>query len=138
MDESYLDEFFEKFSSNPAQYFPDGILDIDIKTLNEYNLLSEEKKSQRKIPIVHYLKIHDSQDRITLFNDHFAVWIVPEKDSFYTTVYIAKFQDGDLKIEIAFRAEGLHNKSKTILRLVERFLTDIQETDSMLNELEVQ
>lgn len=132
-----LDTFFETLSQNTGDFLPDGIMDVSVKTLHHLHLLTEEA-SEGELQPSHLLQAVESDGRITLFNERFALWIVPQvgADPSCTIVYIATHQDGDLRAELAFRTSGIHNKSKTILRLIDRFLADIQETDSLLSQLE--
>lgn len=132
-----LDTYFETLSQHTQDFLPDGILDITIKTLNTLHLLKEEP-SKEEIQPSHLLQAVESEGRITLFNERFALWIVPQvgAEPSSTIVYIATHQEGDVKAELGFRTSGIHNKSKTILRLIDRFLADILETDSLLSQLE--
>ena len=132
-----LDTYFETLSQNTQDFLPDGILDVNIKTLNTLHLLKEEP-AKDEIQPSHLLQAVESEGRITLFNERFALWIVPQvgAEPSCTIVYIATHEEGDVKAELGFRTSGIHNKSKTILRLIDRFLADIQETDSLLSQLE--
>lgn len=132
-----LDAYFETLSQNTQDLLPDGILDINIKTLHALHLLTDEP-SPDEVQASHLLQAVESEGRITLFNERFALWIVPQvgAEPSSTIVYVATHRDDELKAELAFRTSGVHNKSKTILRLIDRFLADIQETDSLLSELE--
>lgn len=132
-----LDAYFETLSQNTPDFLPDGILDINLKTLHSLHLLTDEPATD-ELQASHMLQAVESEGRITLFNDRFALWIVPQvgAEPCSTVVYVATHREGELKAEMGFRTSGIHNKSKTILRLIDRFLADIQETDSLLSDLE--
>ncbi len=132
-----LEAFFEHLSYHTVEALPDGIQDITIKTLHTLRLLSTESE-EGSIPTAHFLQAIESEGKITLFNDNFVIWIVPKNDLDppATTTFIAKRLNGSLHPEIAFKTMGIHNRSRTILKLIERFLTDIQETDALLLQFE--
>lgn len=132
-----LDIFFDHLTKNTKDLLPDGILDINIKTLHTLQLLSEES-SMDEIPESHLLQAVESEGKITLYNDRFALWIVPQVGASpsATVVYVATHNDAGVRAELGFRTTGVHNKSKTILRLIDKFLIDIQDTDSIIASFE--
>jgi hypothetical protein len=132
-----LEAFFEYLSLHTAELLPDGIHDVSIKTLHTMHLLSEDPTGGNT-PVAHLLQAIESEGKVTLFNDHFVLWIVPKNEASppATTIYIVRRLTDSLKPELGFRTAGIHNRSRTILRLIERYLTDIQETDSLLSSLE--
>jgi hypothetical protein len=132
-----LDTYYESLEQNTPELLPDGILDVNIRTLQTLHLLTEDSASREGNPS-ELLQAVESEGRITLFNERFALWIVPQvgAEPSSTVVYVATHRNGAVKAELGFRTSGVHNKSKTILRLIDRFITDIQETDSMLSQME--
>lgn len=128
-----LDIYFDNLTKNTKDLLPDGILDINIKTLHTLHLLSEES-SIDEVPESLLLQAVESEGKITLYNERFALWIVPQVGASpsATVVYVATHNDVEVKAELGFRTTGVHNKSKTILRLIDRFLADIQDTDSII------
>jgi hypothetical protein len=133
-----LDTFFDFLSSHISVLLPDGILDINVKTLHSLHLLSDEIPSPGGAPASTLLQAIESGSKITLYNEKFALWIVPQKNSdpASTIVFIARRTDDEIKPEIAFRTAGIHNRSKTILKLIDRFLADIQETETVISKFE--
>lgn len=132
-----LDTYYQSLSQNTQELLPDGIIDVNIKTLQALRLLTEEA-SGGEGTTAELLQAVETDGRITLFNERFALWIVPQVGASpsATVVYVATHQNEEVKAELGFRTSGIHNNSKTILRLIDRFLADIQETDSMLSQLE--
>jgi hypothetical protein len=128
-----LDAFFTQLCTNTTDLLPDGILNINIKSLHSLKLLDE-------CPPPGTMALHtiESDEKITLFNDNFALWIAPQKNASpaETVVFIARTAEGKFIPEVAFRTRGLHNQSKTIIRIIDRLLSDITETDSVISELE--
>lgn len=132
-----LEAFFEYLSFHTVEALPDGVHDVSIKTLHNLRLLSDDTPGEA-LPVAHFLQAIESESKITLFNDHFVLWIVPNNELTppATTTFIAKRSTDSLKPEMAFKTTGIYNRSKTILRLIERYLTEIQETDSLLSHLQ--
>lgn len=133
-----LDAFFDHLLSHTCDLLPDGILDINVKTLHSLHLLSDALPVSGGVPASTLLQAIESGGKITLYNEKFALWIVPKKnaDNASTTVFIARRTDDDIKPEIAFRTIGIHNRSRTILKLIDRFLADIQETETVISKFE--
>lgn len=127
-----FDAFFDYLVQNTSKELPDGILDINIRVLQALQLLSEDN-----LPASQLLQAVESKEKITLFNDRFILWIsLQEKESPpATVVFVARRLDEGLKAELGFRTRGIYNRSKTILRLIDRFVADIQETETILSEL---
>lgn len=133
-----LDAFFQKLSTNTGEFFPDGIVDINVKILHDLRLLSEDPPTIHEAPPSSLLQAVESEGKITLYNEKFALWIVPQANTFppTTITFIARRSEETIIPEVAFRTQGMHNRSKTILRLIDRFLTEIQETESVIARLE--
>ncbi len=134
-----LDDFFEHLQTNTGELLPDGLLDVNIKTLHSLHLLSNESPDTEPAPVAHLLQAIESGGKITLFNERFVLWIVPQQEVHppSTVIYVAqRNEDNEIKPELGFRTAGIHNRSKTILRLIDKFLTDIQETESFISQLE--
>jgi hypothetical protein len=133
-----LDAFFEYLLSHTSELLPDGILEINLKTLHSLHLLSDENGVPGGAPPSTLLQAIESGGKITLYNERFALWIVPQKnaDPSSTVVFIARRTDDGLRPEAGFRTTGIHNRSKTILRLIDRFLADIQETETVISKFE--
>lgn len=132
-----LDAFFNDLIQHTPDLLPDGILDINVKSLHALHLLTEESPASGSTPAT-LLQAIESGGKITLYNEKFALWIAPQRnaDPASTIVFIATRSEDMIKPEIAFRTTGIHNRSKTILKLIDRFLLDIQETESLISKLE--
>ena len=133
-----LDGFFQKLSANTGEFFPDGVVDINVKVLHNLGLLSDNPPVLHEAPASSLLQAVESDGRITLFNEKFALWIVPQANTAAptTVTFIARRTGDAFSPEVAFRTQGIHNRSKTILRIIDRFLVEIQETESVIASLE--
>ena len=69
-----VENCFKHYWPNLLTSLPEGILKVDLKLLMELNLLNFSKKE-----ISHKIfHVVESEDKITLVNNNFVVWIVPE------------------------------------------------------------
>ena len=129
-----LDGFFQKLSAHTGEFFPDGVVDITVRILHNLSLLSEDSPVTNEAPASSLLQAVESEGRVTLYNEKFALWIVPQANSPVPTTitYIARRTEDAISPEVAFRTQGIHNRSKTILRLIDRYLSEIQETESVI------
>ena len=91
-----LEEAFLEFSTDLQKWVPEGIVSVDLKLLHDLDLLnhSEWENSVNESSLTQYFHIIETADKVTLFNDQFAVWIVPQliDDISLTTTYIALAQ----------------------------------------------
>lgn len=133
-----LDGFFQELSAHTGEMLPDGIVDINVRVLHDLRLLSEDPPVVHETPPSSLLQAVDSGGKITLYNEKFALWIVPQANASppTTITFIARRAESTITPEVAFRTQGLHNRSKTILRLIDRYLTEIQENESVIAGLE--
>lgn len=133
-----LDSFFEHLSTHTPDLLPDGILDINVQTLHNLQLLSDPPEDSQDVPASATLQAVESDGRITLYNDTFALWIVPQQNATppATITFIARKLGDSFSPEAAFRTKGIYNRSKTILRIIDRFLSEIQENESVIDTFE--
>lgn len=132
-----LDSCFRQLSSRLRQALPDGIELVNLETLSSLNLLAEKTNPPRQVPW-HYFHVHDSGDRITLYNDRFIAWIIPESEHEEpsTLVIIAKDDQTGIHPEVGFLTKGPYNSSKTVLRILERYIDDIDENETCIQKLD--
>ena len=130
---SAIDLCYKRFAQDLNQFLPDGLILVDIDLLQELDLL--DFHHQKNDPgFTRYFQVIESEEKITLLNDQFIVWIVPEKheNEAYTYILIATNMPDEPHLELAFRVSGAYNTSRLVLRLLEKYLYDIQETEDSL------
>lgn len=133
---SEIDLCYKKYIKDLSRWLPDGLIVVDIDLLQELDLLAFH--SQPNDPgFTRYFQVIESDEKITLVNDQFIVWIVPEKhdDEAYTYIIIATNTAEVPHLELAFRVSGAYNTSRLVLRLLEKYLHDIQETEESLRHI---
>ncbi len=135
---SEYDAVFENFLHHIPELIPDGIIDVDLKLLQKFDLLREEVQLSPTQSLTQFFHVIESQEKITLFNDQFVIWIVPEKINEIPTtlVLIAIHQDAKLHLEMAFSISGIYNTSRLVLRVLEKYLMEIQENEDVISHLE--
>lgn len=133
-DISSLEESYRKYSKNISNWIPDGIVDIDLKLLQRFDLLNYHRKDKKDPTLTRYFHVIETHEKITLINDQFVVWIIPEKINQIPITYtlIALNHPNEAKLEMAFAAAGVYNSSKLVLRVLEKYLQEIQETEALL------
>lgn len=136
-DLNEIEEYFKKYSVNIRGSVPEGVIDIDLAVLQELDLLSYHLPSSYDSSLTRFFHVIETKEKITLVNDQFIVWIVPEKieQVSITYVLIALNRPDGLKLELVFSASGVYNSSKLVLRVLEKYLSEIQENEDFMKTL---
>lgn len=131
MSLDFLEEFYNR-SIRDQNNFPEGYVNItEILTRSAVQSATDFQQDQFNQSFI----IAESQDKLTLFNTDFAIWLVPElvQGQAVTHGYIALHDaNGDYKPELAFEASGEYNESGYILRALQLYLDDIKDTETTL------
>lgn len=128
---SLLEESYQKFLKDNMS-LPDGILKIDLNYLFKNDLL---KFYSPNLQFTRSFYVMETEDKITLLNDEFVVWIVADyfDDLPCTYVLIALNQQiKGPKLEMAFVTAGVYNTSNMVLQILEKVLQDIKDTEEVL------
>lgn len=135
-----LDSSYEQFMNHLPELVPDGIVEIDLQLLQKLGLLHEETEADSASSLTRFFHVVESKDKITLFNDQFVIWIVPEKVNHepHTLVLVAFNTHKKPKLELAFSMSGIYNTSRLVLRVLEKFLSEIQENEELLANLQTE
>jgi len=132
-----LEETYKKFTQHLTDYLPEGLMQVDIDLLQKLNLISLSNKKDHP-SLTQYFHVVESAEKITLVNDQFIVWIVPENNKGTTCTYvlIALNNDEEAHLETGFVTSGVYNTSRLVLRILEKLLFDIQENEDLLEKYE--
>lgn len=135
---SILEEYYKKYIKNIYEWIPEGVSVVNLALLQRFDLLHFNRLEYRDPSVTRYFNVIESPEKITLINDEFVVWIMSDRVDVIPVTYvlIALNKSDYPKLEAAFMASGVYNVSKLILRVLERFLIDIQETESLLEHLD--
>ncbi len=139
-----LDISYERFFNHLKEYIPEGIQEVNLEFLHRFHLLYNHTLHP-SAKLTRFFHVVETKEKVTLFNDQFVVWIVPEKTNEEATTLVLvgiqhPTQNEDsptsIKLETAFSTYGVYNTSRIVLRVVEKILADIQENEEIISRLE--
>lgn len=132
-----IDHYYKKFTKDLSHYMPDGLIQVSIETLRDKGLMTFYKDPSEP-RFTRYFHVVESSEKITLINEQFIVWIVPEKTEETSLTYVLIALNGldEPHLEIAFSISGVFNTSRLVLRLLDAYLIDIQENEDSLRSLQ--
>lgn len=133
-----IEEYYKRYIKGLYYWIPEGIFSVDLDLLRRFDLLHFQRPNYQNPLLTRYFHIIESSEKITLINEEFIVWIMPDRIDHIPITYtlIAINQEDQPKLEIAFITSGVYNTSKLVLRILEKFLLEIQENEQMLNKLQ--
>jgi hypothetical protein len=123
---------YQKYMGDLKKFAPDGVVEIDLSLLHELGLLSvEEDPEADDTALIHNFYVVESSDKLTLFNQKYVVWIVPKLIEQTPTTYtlIALNDKKQTHLEMVFSTSGVYNHSSLVLRILEKFLEQIEENE---------
>lgn len=136
---SLLEEYYRKYIKSLSHWIPEGIFTIDLALLHRFDLLHARRPEYRDPSLSRYFQVIESPEKITLVNDDFVVWIMSDKIDLvpvtFTLIAVNTPHYSYPKLEVAFVASGVYNSSRLILKVLEKFLMDIQETEELLKQI---
>lgn len=136
-----LEEYYKKFIKGLNSWIPECIYVVNLELLHHFDLLHFQPQIEHPEPnLMCYFHIFESAEKITLINDEFIIWIMPEKGDLQqnlTYIFIALNRgDREPQLEVVFIASGVYNSSKLVLRVLEQFLIEIQEMENTLTKFQ--
>jgi hypothetical protein len=139
-DLSLIEAYYDKFTKDLDLWNPEGFYSLNLTLLHHFDLLHFQPLSlqPQEANITRYFHMIESPEKITLVNNDFIVWIIPERREQMplTSILIALNDEvHDPRLEVVFVASGVYNTSKLVLKVLEKFLMEIQETENVLTHL---
>lgn len=134
-----IEKLYDQYMSNLADLAHDGIVNVDLALLHELNLLNDaDQIKDDPEDLTQYFHVIESQEKVTLFNEHFLVWIIPktEQDIPVTYVLIASNAQNKTALEVVFTTSGVYNTPKYVLKVLQYYLLDMLETEATLTAIE--
>jgi len=131
-----LEEAYQEFSKNLQKWAPDGIITVNLNLLEELSLLSHTELEQNHVESTsHCFHVIETAEKVTLFNEQFAVWIVPKgsEESASTMTYVALIQGNKTHPELVFLTSGVYNSPRYILKVLQHVLTDVMDTEKLIH-----
>ena len=134
-DLTQLDECYKKYITHLEDWMPEGMVSVDLSLLHRFDLLNYHRQDSKDTALTRYFHVVETPEKITLVNEQFVVWIVPDKvdNQPITFTLIALNQETQPRLELAFTTTGIYNSSKLVLRVLEKYLQEITETEDMLS-----
>ena len=130
--ERHFQKIMQAFENQPQE----EVVQIDLRLLEQLGLLGDA--GDEPDPLTHEFHVLETPDKLTLFNETFAIWIVPQLvDQEPTTVALIGLIKGDqVELELAFTASGVYNSSKMVLQVLEKLLLEIRENEDLIGRME--
>lgn len=130
-----LDKCLKGYIKEIKTWSPDRLIEVNLSTLQSLDMLTKFQEPISDTELTRYFQIAESPDKITLVNEEFVIWIVPDlaDNTPVTYVFIALNQGKKPSLEVTFSASGVYNSSKLVMRILERMLNEIQENEALLN-----
>jgi hypothetical protein len=134
-----IEEAFQGFVSNLPEYVHDEVIQVNLAFLHELGLLNSLKEERTESDdFTQCFHVIESAEKVTLFNEQFAVWIIPrmEGDIPTTFVLIAFSHQGKMRLEVIFATNGVYNTPRYVLKILQHFLVDVLDTEATLTSLD--
>ncbi|GAB4237345.1 MAG: hypothetical protein Tsb0021_17160 [Chlamydiales bacterium] len=135
----HIEKTFREFIQNLDKYLPDGIFEVNLELLQNFDLLDfKPGLSQNDDGLTKYFHVVESIEKITLINEEYVIWIVPDFSRGVPSTYtlIATQEENGPHLETGFISSGVYNNSTLVLRVLEKVLQDIAETQSVIKKYE--
>ncbi len=138
IDPIQLEDAYQEFSENLRKWIPDGILSVNLSLLNDIGLLNHDKLEGNSTDnLTHLFHVIETAEKVTLYNEQFAIWIVPRVvDNITSTLtYIALLYQNKPHLEIVFSTAGVYNTPKYILKVLQHFLIEVIDTEAIISNI---
>ena len=134
---SLLEECYQLYIQDLYQWVPEGVVDVDLALLHDLDLLTYYNDDTHNPALTRHFHVVETEEKITLINHDFVIWIVPLHLNGVTITYtlIAINDDSRPQLEMAFSTSGVYNTSKLVLRVLEKFLIEIEENEALITQL---
>ena len=134
-----LEKAYQTYTEDLTKWTPDGIIPVNLSLLHEMGILKEDQKepTEEDEGLSHYFHVIETEEKVTLFNEQFVIWITPQiLDEMPTTLtLIAILHEEKPNLEAVFSSSGVYNSPKYILRVLQHFLKDTIDTENTLSSI---
>ncbi len=138
MNPIQLEEAYKDFTENFQKWAPDGFINVNLQLLQDLGLLSStEEEHADSESLAQQFHVIETNDKVTLFNQQFAIWIVPQVDTELpsTLILISLIQNLKPHLEIVYTTSGVYNTPQYILRVLQHFLTEVLDTEAIISSI---
>lgn len=133
-----LEQCYKEYSKNLTEWVPDGLVEVNLEFLFNFNLLDCLRDEEHIFNnLTQFFHVIENHEKITLINEQFVIWIVPELQNYKSITYVlvALNEEKGPHLELAFFTTGVYNSSKFVLRVLEKFLNEIKESEEIIHKL---
>ncbi|NGX56836.1 MAG: hypothetical protein K1060chlam5_01082 [Candidatus Anoxychlamydiales bacterium] len=134
-----IETLYTQYIANLGEVAHDGVINVDLNLLYDLKLLdSANQIKDDPEDLTQYFHVIENNEKVTLFNEQFVVWIVPktEQEIPVTYVLIALNAEDKNSLEIVFTTSGVYNTPKYVLKVLQYYLLDMLETEATLTAIE--
>lgn len=135
-----LEESYNEFMKDLPRWMPDGVIDVNLKLLDEMGLLNqgELECDENEDHFPHYFHVIETPDKVTLFNHQFVVWITPQVvNNVPCTLTLVGLMHADkAHLELGFTTSGVYNTPKFVLRILRFFLSEVIDTEAIISSID--
>ncbi len=139
MNPIILEEAYKDFTTNLPKWAPDGCIQVNLQLLQDLGLLKNwEVESPAPECLTQQFHVVETNDKVTLFNEQFAIWIIPQSQAELpsTVVMLALILQKKPHLEIVYSTSGVYNTPKYILKLLQHFMTEVIDTESIISSID--
>jgi hypothetical protein len=138
IDPIVLDEAYKNFTQNFSKSLPDGVISINLQVLQDLGLLNSSQLDEATADnLSQQFHVIETSDKVTLYNEQFAVWIIPQsqQEPSSTVAMIALIQNNKPHLEIVYTTSGVYNTPRYILKVLQHFLTEVIDTEAVISSI---
>ena len=138
MNPIQLEEAYKEFTENVNKWAPDECIHVNLQLLQDLGLLNNwEVAPSTPESLTQQFHVVETSDKVTLFNEQFAVWIVPQAQSELpsTLIMIALIRHLKPHLELVYTTSGVYNTPKYILKVLQHFMTEVLDTEATLSSI---
>ena len=127
-----LEKYFHQFTDDLSKWIQDGIQEIDESFITRAGIDIDENESGSLEDLPFYFHVIETDEKVTLFNNQFIVWIIPKivNDESLTYTLICYLHENEPKLEVVFTTKQKFNSPKILIKMLRYFLTEMIDTES--------
>ena len=76
---SQLEKYYNQYMGNIKEWIPEGVIEVNLNLLQHFCLLNYHSHTRDTHTLTRYFHLVETPEKITLINQEFIIWIVPEK-----------------------------------------------------------
>lgn len=133
-----LEQAYKEFTEHFQKWVPDGVIAVNLQVLQDLGLLNSANLEHNSAEnLTHQFHVIETHDKVTLFNEQFAIWIIPQSqgESSSTMTMIALLHNNKPHLEIVYSTAGVYNTPRYILKVLQHFLSEVLDTEAVISSI---